>query len=58
MLQRILITGAAGSGKSTLAAELAKMLGYRWRDTDDFYWLPTATDRTLRGVADHRGFFY
>ena len=43
MLNRILITGAAGSGKSTLAAGLAEALGCRWSDTDDFYWLPTAT---------------
>jgi len=43
MPRRILIMGAAGSGKSTLAAALAARLGYRWSDTDDFYWLHTAT---------------
>jgi adenylate kinase family enzyme len=41
MSRRIVIMGAAGSGKSTLGTELAKLLRYPYRDTDDLYWLPT-----------------
>jgi adenylate kinase family enzyme len=41
MLRRILVMGAAGSGKSTLGAALAKVLGYRYADTDDMCWAPS-----------------
>lgn len=35
------IYGASGSGTSTLGKKLSEELGYRWMDTDDYYWMPT-----------------
>lgn len=35
------IFGASGSGTSTLGAFLSRQLGFRFMDTDDYYWLPT-----------------
>lgn len=40
MAQRLRITDAPGSGRTTLSAALAKTLGCRHFDTNDFYWLP------------------
>lgn len=37
----IYIFGAAGSGTSTLGKELSEQLGYKWMDTDDYFWMPT-----------------
>lgn len=35
------IFGASGSGTSTLGRAVAAGLGWRFLDTDDFFWLPT-----------------
>lgn len=35
------IFGASGSGTSTLGKKICDELGYRFMDTDDYYWLPT-----------------
>ena len=35
------IFGASGSGTSTLGRFCAETLGYRFMDTDDYFWLPT-----------------
>ena len=37
----IYIYGASGSGTTTLGKALARELGYRFMDTDDYFWLPT-----------------
>ena len=35
------IFGASGSGTTTLGRKISEELGYRFMDTDDYYWLPT-----------------
>ncbi|MDR0324514.1 MAG: AAA family ATPase [Oscillospiraceae bacterium] len=35
------ILGASGSGTSTLGQALEREYGYKWLDTDDYFWLPT-----------------
>lgn len=40
MIDRIHILGGSGSGTTTLGKELAKRLGCRHFDTDDYFWLP------------------
>ena len=35
------IFGASGSGVSTLGRALSEALGFRFMDTDSYYWLPT-----------------
>lgn len=35
------IFGASGSGTSTLGKKICNELGYRFMDTDDYFWLPT-----------------
>lgn len=37
---KVYIFGASGSGTSTLGRELGRR-GFRWLDTDDFFWMPT-----------------
>ena len=41
MVKKIHILGAAGSGTTTLGLELAKELGFKHFDTDDFLWVET-----------------
>jgi adenylate kinase family enzyme len=41
MKKHIHIVGAAGSGTTTLGKAIAKKLGYRFIDTDDYYWAET-----------------
>ena len=40
-LRRVHITGAAGCGVTTLGRALARRIGGKHFDTDDFCWLPT-----------------
>lgn len=35
------IFGASGSGTSTLGRKICDELGYRFMDTDDYFWLST-----------------
>lgn len=35
------IYGASGSGTSTLGRKICDELGYKFMDTDDYFWLPT-----------------
>ncbi|MCL2109544.1 MAG: hypothetical protein FWH20_09415 [Oscillospiraceae bacterium] len=35
------IVGASGAGTTTLAQALEQKHGYKWLDTDNFFWLPT-----------------
>lgn len=49
---KVYIFGASGSGTSTLGRELGRR-GFRWLDTDDFFWMPTDPMYTIkRPVAD------
>lgn len=41
MKQVIHIYGASGSGTTTLGRMISRKLGYRFLDTDDYYWMPT-----------------
>lgn len=41
MKQVIHIYGASGSGTSTLGKKISQELGYRFLDSDDYFWLPT-----------------
>ncbi len=50
---RVYIFGASGSGTSTLGRELGKR-GFRWLDTDDFYWMPTDPMYTTKRPAGER----
>ena len=35
------IVGASGAGTTTLGKALERKYGYKWLDTDDFFWEPT-----------------
>lgn len=41
MIKIIYILGASGAGTSTLGQALEQTHGYKWLDTDYYYWLPT-----------------
>lgn len=41
MKEIIHIYGASGSGTSTLGKKICKELGYKFMDTDDYFWIPT-----------------
>jgi adenylate kinase family enzyme len=54
-MDRIHIFGASGSGTSTLGKALAGRFGWRWFDTDDFFWLPTNPQyQTVRHIDERR----
>lgn len=47
------IFGASGSGTSTLGRKICSELGYKFMDTDDYFWLPTDPKfTTKRGVEE------
>ena len=48
------IFGASGSGTSTLGREIASGLGYRFMDTDDYFWLPTDPKYTHKRPVSER----
>jgi len=37
----IYVFGASGSGTSTLGKYISSQQGYKWMDSDDYYWMPT-----------------
>lgn len=41
MINIIHIVGASGAGTTTLGQALEREYGYKWLDTDDFFWMPT-----------------
>lgn len=41
MINIIHIVGASGSGTSTLGQALEREYGYKWLDTDGYFWAPT-----------------
>ena len=54
MKQVIHIFGASGSGTSTLGRCLSAELGYRFLDTDDYFWMPTDPKFTVRRPREER----
>ena len=54
MLTVIHLYGASGSGTSTLGLALANALGYKWMDTDDYYWRPTDPPYTIKRSREER----
>ncbi|CCX37160.1 shikimate kinase [Clostridium sp. CAG:1013] len=52
--QVVHIFGASGSGTSTLGREICRKLGFRFLDTDDFYWMPTDPKFTQKRPPEQR----
>jgi adenylate kinase family enzyme len=48
------IFGASGSGTTTLAQNLENKYGYKWLDTDNFFWLPTEPPFTTSRPPEER----
>lgn len=48
------IYGASGSGTSTLGRKISNELGYKFMDTDDYYWLPTNPKFNAKRNIDER----
>lgn len=48
------IYGASGSGTSTLGRKISEELGYRFMDTDDYFWLPTYPQYTTKRTKEER----
>ena len=48
------IYGASGSGTSTLGRKISDELGYRFMDTDDYFWLPTNPKYTTPRSKEER----
>ncbi|MBR6521145.1 MAG: shikimate kinase [Oscillospiraceae bacterium] len=48
------IFGASGAGTSTLGRKICAELGYRFMDTDDYFWLPTDPAYTVKRPRDER----
>lgn len=54
MKQCIHIYGASGSGTTTLGKKICDMLGYKFMDTDDYFWLPTNPQYTQKRPKEER----
>lgn len=48
------IYGASGSGTSTLGRKISEELGYKFMDTDDYFWLPTNPPYTTKRSKEER----
>ena len=48
------IYGPCGSGTSTLGREIGRRLGFRFLDTDDFFWMPTDPQYTQKRPLEER----
>lgn len=48
------IYGASGSGTSTLGRKISEELGYKFMDTDDYFWLPTNPQYTTKRNKEER----
>ncbi len=48
------IYGASGSGTSTLGRKISEELGYKFMDTDDYFWLPTNPQYTTKRRKEER----
>ena len=54
MKKVIHIYGASGSGTSTLGRKISEELGYKFMDTDDYFWLPTNPQYTTKRSKEER----
>ena len=54
MKQILYIFGASGSGTSTLGRYISNRLGYRWLDSDDYFWMPTDPRFTVKREQTER----
>jgi len=54
MKKVIHIFGASGSGTTTLARAATERFGWRFMDTDDYFWLPTDPMYTVKRPVDER----
>lgn len=54
MKNLIHIYGASGSGTSTLGRKISEELGYKFMDTDDYFWLPTNPQYTMKRSKEER----
>lgn len=48
------IYGASGSGTTTLGRKICEELGYRFMDTDDYFWLPANPKYTTKRSKEER----
>lgn len=48
------IYGASGSGTSTLGRKICEELGYQFMDTDDYFWMPTNPQYTVKRERSER----
>lgn len=48
------IYGAAGSGTTTLGRKISEELGYKFMDTDDYFWLPTNPQYATKRSKEER----
>lgn len=48
------IYGASGSGTSTLGRKISEELGYKFMDTDDYFWLSTNPQYTTKRSKEER----
>lgn len=48
------IYGASGSGTSALGRKISEELGYKFMDTDDYFWLPTNPQYTAKRSREER----
>lgn len=48
------IYGASGSGTSTLGRKISEELGYKFMDTDDYFWVPTNPQYTTKRKREER----
>ena len=48
------IFGASGAGTSTLGRKICAELGYKFMDTDDYFWLPTDPAYTEKRPREER----
>ncbi|MBQ3163683.1 MAG: AAA family ATPase, partial [Lachnospiraceae bacterium] len=48
------IYGASGSGTSTLGRKISEELGYKFMDTDDYFWIPTNPQYTMKRSKEER----
>lgn len=55
MVQNVVhIFGASGAGTSTLGRRISSDLGFRFMDTDDYFWLPTDPMYTTKRDVNER----